>query len=152
MSVTIRIAGSADIHRIRAAYGVWRYNRAIRSEDTLWIAEHLRELIGAVRIASEHSTLVLRGMRVAELWRGQGIGSRMLRGVAAWLGRRECYCVPYVHLIEFYGQVGFSEVARTAAPQFLAERVAEYRQSALDVTIMMRALTGQQETSHQLWE
>jgi GNAT superfamily N-acetyltransferase len=80
----------------------------------------------------------LRGMRVAEEWRRHGIGSQILRAVADWLGKRQCYCVPYVHLVEFYSQIGFSEIAPVLAPAFLARRLAEYRGKALDVTIMAR--------------
>ena len=110
----------------------------MKAKDTAWLAEIADELIGIVRIAPENGTLVLRGMRIAEQWRRRGIGSRMLRVLAAWLGNRECYCVPYVHLVEFYQQIGFIEIATAATPSFLAERQAEYRRRALNVTIMVR--------------
>ena len=77
-------------------------------------------------------------MRIAEKWRRRGIGSQMLRFLDAWLGNRECYCVPYAHLVEFYGQIAFVEIAPAAAPPFLADRLAEYRRQALNVTIMVR--------------
>ena len=86
----------------------------------------------------ENNTLVLRGMRVAAQWRRHGIGGQMLWAIAVWLGKRECYCVPYVHLVEFYGQIGFVEIAPASAPSFLAERLAEYRRRSLNVTIMAR--------------
>lgn len=62
----------------------------------------------------------------------------MLRAIAAWLGNSECYCAPCIHLREFYGPIGFIEIARAAAPAFLAERFAEYQRRALNVTILSR--------------
>ena len=123
---------------ILAMYEKWNYKSALGNDDTIWIAEIAAEPIGVVRVASESETLVLRGMRVAAQWQRQGIGSQMLGAVAIWLGDRECYCVPYVHLVGFYGSIGFVEVAPSHAPSFLAERVASYRRGALNVTLMRR--------------
>jgi len=138
VSATIQIAQSSDLSRVIAAYETWGYRRGVAPGDTVWMAEAEGELIGVVRIAPENGTLVLRGMRIAEPWRRQGIGSAMLRVLEARLGKRECFCVPYSHLIEFYGQIGFVEMTASAAPAFLADRLAEYKRSGLDVTIMKR--------------
>jgi GNAT superfamily N-acetyltransferase len=138
ISVTIRIANSYDFDRILAAYKTWDYGGGIAPEDTAWLAEAADELVGLVRIAPENGTLVLRGVRIAEQWRRRGIGSQMLRVIAAWLGKRECYCIPYAHLVGFYRQTGFVETAPAAAPSFLASRVEGYRRRALNVTIMVR--------------
>jgi GNAT superfamily N-acetyltransferase len=135
--VVIRIARFDDISRIAAAYSEWGYGGGIVHSDTAWLAEVAGELIGVVRIASEHGTLVLRGMRIAEQWRRLGIGTRMLTTVGSWLGDRECYCVPYTHSVRFYGQIGFVEIATAAVPTFLSSRVAEYKHSSLDVVIMV---------------
>jgi N-acetylglutamate synthase-like GNAT family acetyltransferase len=138
MNITVRMAQSSDLNRILTAYDTWGYGGGMKAEDTAWLAEVANELIGIVRIAPENGTLVLRGMRIAEQWRRRGIGSRMLRVLAAWLGNRESYCVPYTHLVDFYGQIGFVEVAPAATPAFLAQRVAEYRRRSLNVTMMVR--------------
>ena len=138
MSVTIRIAHANDFNRILAAYQAWDYSAGMVPDDIAWLAEVADELVGVVRIAPESGTLVLRGMRIAEQWRRRGIGSQMLRIVSAWLGRRECYCIPYTHLIDFYGQIGFVETPPAAAPQFLASRLEEYLRRGLNVTIMAR--------------
>jgi GNAT superfamily N-acetyltransferase len=135
---TIRIAQASDFERIITAYETWGYKRGVAPGHTVWMAEAASELIGVVRIAPENGTLVLRGMRIAELWRMQGIGSAMLRALAAWLGERECFCVPYSHLIGFYGQIGFNEIAPAATPAFLADRLAEYKASGLDISMMVR--------------
>jgi GNAT superfamily N-acetyltransferase len=134
----IRIAQANELGRVLAAYRNWSYGRGIAPDDTTWIAEAEGELIGVVRIAPERSTLVLRGMRIAEPWQRRGIGSRMLNTIAGWLDGNECYCVPYSHLLDFYGQVGFVEITPSAAPDFLTARLAEYRRQALSVIIMKR--------------
>src|SRR5438132_14101076 len=97
----IRIGHSSDTNRILAAYEKWEYSGGVGQNDTVWIAETTDQLVGAVRVVSENGTLVLRGMRVADQWRGRGIGGQMLSAIAAWLGERECYCIPYVHLVGF---------------------------------------------------
>jgi GNAT superfamily N-acetyltransferase len=119
------------------------YRRKIRRKidpaDTVWIAERAGEAVGIVRIAAEHGTLVLRGMRIAEHARRQGLGTRMLQAIAEWLGHRECYCVPYAHLVGFYGQIGFAEIEPADAPPFLAQRLVDYRNEGLNAILMRRA-------------
>jgi hypothetical protein len=73
--VSIRIARSNDISRIATAYSEWRYGGGITPADTAWLADAAGELIGVVRVAPEHGTLVLRGMRIAEQWQRRGIGN-----------------------------------------------------------------------------
>jgi GNAT superfamily N-acetyltransferase len=137
--VSIRIARSNDISRIATAYSQWGYGGGITPADTAWLAEAAGELIGVVRVAPEHGTLVLRGMRIAEQWQRLGIGTRLLTAVGSWLDEgRKCYCVPYTHLVHFYGQIGFVEIATAAAPTFLSSRVAGYKHRSLDVLIMVR--------------
>ncbi len=104
------------------------------------LAETLDGLAGVVRVAPEHGTLVLRGMQVAAPWRGRGIGKQLLQVVATWLGERQCYCVPYAHLTQFYGQIGFADEASVGVPEFLASRVDDYRKRGLDVRLMVRLL------------
>ncbi len=121
--VAVRIAQLSDIGRVVDAYRAWGYRHGVSPEDTIWLAEDGEQLIGVVRIAAENGTFVLRGMRIAEAWRGRGIGTQMLSVLAAWLGNRECFCVPYDHLTAFYGQIGFVEIAPEVAPGFLAARL-----------------------------
>jgi GNAT superfamily N-acetyltransferase len=114
------------------------YRRTIDPADTVWLAEGAEDTVGIVRVADEHGTLVLRGMRIAERARRQRLGTRMLQAIAEWLGERECYCVPYPHLVGFYRQIGFEALELVTSPAFLAERVAEYRRSGQDAMLMHR--------------
>jgi GNAT superfamily N-acetyltransferase len=136
--IQIRIARSDEHGRVRDVYTALGYRRKIDPADTVWLAETGDETVGIVRVAAEQGTLVLRGMRVAEHARLQRLGTRMLEAIAEWLQGRECYCVPYPHLVGFYGQIGFAMVEPAAAPAFLAERAAEYRRSGQEAILMRR--------------
>ena len=95
----IRIARPDEHSRVLAVYAALGYRRSINPADTVWLAETAEETVGIVRVAEEQGTLVLRGMRIAEHARRQRLGTRMLEAIAEWLQDRECYCVPYPHLV-----------------------------------------------------
>jgi GNAT superfamily N-acetyltransferase len=134
----IRIARPDEHSRVLSIYAAFGYRRTIDPADTVWLAESAADEVGIVRVAAEQGTLVLRGMPIAEHARRQRLGTRMLEAIAEWLQDRECYCVPYPHLVGFYGQIGFNVFEPTAAPAFLAERVAEYRRSGQEAILMRR--------------
>jgi len=142
--IQIRIAGHDEYSRVLSVYATQGYRRTIDPADTVWLAETAEGAVGIVRVAAEHGTLVLRGMRIVEQARRQRLGTRMLQAIAEWLGDRECYCVPYAHLVGFYGQIGFAALELAAAPAFLAERVAEYRRSGQEAILMHREIARKQ--------
>ena len=118
-----------DLPRIRRYYERWQYRGDVRSDDTVLIVEHEGGIIGVVRLAPEHGTTVLRGMRVEPGFQRQGIGTGLLGAASAEL-KGPCYCIPYAHLTGFYGQIGFQVLDPRTAPDFLAERLAGYRARA----------------------
>lgn len=77
-------------------------------------------------------------MQVAPAARGRRIGTQLLRAFVSRLAGRECYCTPYSHLVEFYGRAGFEPCREDAAPAFLRDRLARYRDEGLDVLLMRR--------------
>lgn len=138
MTVT-RTAHSEEFGRVVGFYRDNDYGPAISPSDAIVVAENDRTLCGAVRLCEEHDTLVLRGMRVCEGMRRQGIGSLVLQAAETIIGERECFCIPYRHLRAFYGRIGFVKIEATEAPPFLRDRCAEYRRVyGLDVIIMRR--------------
>ena len=137
----IRIARPDEYSRVLTVYAALGYRRTIDPADTVWLAESADHAVGIVRVAAGQGTLVLRGMRVAENARRQRLGTRMLEAIADWLQDRECYCVPYPHLVGFYGQIGFTVIEPAAAPLFLAERLADYQRNGEDVILMRRRET-----------
>jgi GNAT superfamily N-acetyltransferase len=136
--VTIRAAAPEEYERARAAYSTWGYDGGVAPDDVVYLAQHGTDLVGLVRRTREHGVTMLRGMQVAPAWRRRRIGSRLLRTFVEDLHGEECYCVPYTHLISFYGAAGFGAVREDAAPAFLRERLAAYRGRGLDVLIMRR--------------
>jgi hypothetical protein len=123
--------------RLYEAHG---YTGGATADDVLFVAESLDELVGVVRRTVEHGTTMLRGMQVATAHQRRGIGTRLLWGFVADLPAGvDCLCVPYAHLVGFYGAVDFELLSEDDAPAFLRERAAGYRARGLDVVIMRRA-------------
>lgn len=144
--ISIRRARSDEFGLVRHFYSEEGYGGTVTSAAAVFVAETEAdtgdELVGVVRLELEHGLWVLRGMNVRRMQQRQGVGTSLLHALVATLGDRECYCIPYVHLRQFYGQAGFAEIPLDAAPEFLCARSDEYRARGFDVTIMHRAATG----------
>jgi GNAT superfamily N-acetyltransferase len=139
-AVRVRVAHPREHARARAAYDAWGYDGGVHPADTVLVAEEEPggELVGVVRLTLEEGTRMLRGMQVAPRAQRRGVGTQLLRALVARLGRESCYCVPYAHLVDFYGRAGFAEQPLAGAPAFLVERLARYRGEGLAVTLMRR--------------
>jgi GNAT superfamily N-acetyltransferase len=135
----VRTARPDEFDRVRAVYLEWGYGGGVETSDLVFLAESAEELLGLVRRTLEGGTVMLRGMRVAPEARGQGVGTTLLKEFVAALGEQECYCIPYTHLIDFYGREGFTVRSSEMAPDFLADRLVKYQESGFDVVIMHRA-------------
>ena len=116
-----------DIPRALNFYADRQYGAGIRPEDAVFLAEHGGEVVGIVRLAAEEGVIVLRGMQVDPRCQGQGIGRRLLLTVAQELDGRECFCIPYAHLVEFYRGIGFQVIEPAKVPTFLRLRLAAYQ-------------------------
>ena len=127
MSIEIRRAMAEDISRALNFYAEWRYGGEIRLEDAVLLAERDGELVGIVRLAAEEGMVVLRGMQVHPRFQRQGIGKRLLATVAHELDGRGCFCIPYAHLVGFYGGIGFHVIEPAKAPIFLRLRLERYQ-------------------------
>lgn len=102
-------------------------------------AREFGQIVGIVRLAWEDNVLVLRGMMVARSHRRRGIGTQMLRELGKHIAaRRECFCLPYSWLQDFYGQLGFVAIDDSAAPLHLQERLAANRKKQPLTIVMMR--------------
>src|SRR5207244_11618775 len=71
--------------------------------------------------------VVLRGMQVHPRFQRQGIGKRLLETVAQERDGKGCFCIPYPHLVGFYGGIGFHVMEPAKAPTFLRLRLEKYR-------------------------
>ncbi|WP_148717260.1 GNAT family N-acetyltransferase [Chitinolyticbacter meiyuanensis] len=127
MAPILRAAREQDWPAIRALYAAGDYAGTIASSDAAFVACQGDEIVGVVRLATEHDTAVLRGMQIHADHRGRGIGRALLGYFVASVAERDCYCIPYPHLLAFYGAAGFVELDEAAAPDFLVQRLAGYR-------------------------
>jgi GNAT superfamily N-acetyltransferase len=134
----IRIADDAERSQLADLYKRWGYRAGIAPTDTVYVAEQEERIVGMVRRTLENGTTLLRGMQVDPEYQRRGIGSQLLQCFVNDLAMRDCYCIPYSHLTSFYEQGGFA-VTANVAPNFVIERMNQYRLNGLDVLIMRRA-------------
>jgi GNAT superfamily N-acetyltransferase len=106
----------------------------------VFLAECDGELVGIVRLAAEEGVIVLRGMQVHPRFQRQGIGRKILATVAQELDGRDCFCIPYAHLVGFYRGIGFDVIEPAKAPTFLRLRLESYlnRREGKEYLIMHR--------------
>jgi N-acetylglutamate synthase-like GNAT family acetyltransferase len=103
-----------------------------RSSDLFFAAFVEQSIVGVCRFCVEEETPMLRSMIIKSDFRSHKIGSKVLRSFAEYLdknGFRSTYCIPYVHLRSFYGQIGFEMIDERDAPAFLQERIQSYREN-----------------------
>jgi predicted N-acetyltransferase YhbS len=133
--VTIREGIESDVERVNDFYGGQRRNRDAETADFLLLAESDNAVVGAVRLCQVQGYLMLRGMLIERDHRRKGLGTQMLRHLEKHLRDQDCYCVPFAHLIPFYGVIGFQIVADDALPDFFRERLAKYQHNLNDPKI-----------------
>jgi GNAT superfamily N-acetyltransferase len=150
MLIEVRRAMAEDISRAVNFYAERRYGGGIRPEDAVLLAEHDGELVGIVRLTAEEGVVVLRGMQVHPRFQRQGIGKRLLATIAHELGGRGCFCIPYAHLVGFYGGIGFHVIEPAKAPTFLRLRLERYQDRADGNEYLIMRREGVQEASRQV--
>jgi N-acetylglutamate synthase-like GNAT family acetyltransferase len=133
----IRKASQSDARAIGELYASLSPNIRIEEEIQV-IAEEDGTAIGIVRLVEEEGALVLRGMNVREDYQRQGIGTQMLVEVEKHIGERECYCLPFPYLENFYGMIGFEKIGVDQVPKFLAQRLERYISMGMDMILMRR--------------
>ena len=124
--------------QVAAFYKTAGYGAKIAHTDVTLAAKCRGELVGVVRLCDEDGVIVLRGMQVAPAFQRQGVGRTLLEHCAPYLDRNVAYCLPYDHLVQFYGQAGFQPAATTGLPPFLVQRLASYIVSGHKVVAMRR--------------
>ena len=135
----IELAETTDLAAVQSFYTSVGYGGGVQPSDRLLVSWVEQSIVAAARLCTEGGTLVLRGMYVAELRRGRGIGSRLLKSISDAIGSSECWCIPYAHLTGFYSRIGFQVCEGETIPPFLAERRERYTESGRKVVIMKRS-------------
>jgi predicted N-acetyltransferase YhbS len=125
-----------DIEDAKSLYKKVAYGGEVKSDDHIFLARIDNQLVGVVRLCPEMGVLVLRGMQVLPSFQQQGIGSQLLQRCSHHLSRQSCYCLPWSHLRDFYGRIGFQEISSMKAPCFLRERLQNYVDREMDVILM----------------
>ena len=136
--MTIREGLPEELDRVRASYAEWGYTGGVSRADVVLVAESGGQLLGLVRRTREFETVMLRGMHVAPDFQRRSVGTRLLEAFVTALNGAECYCVPYAHLVDFYGRQGFELESIKNAPRFLTERLAQYRAKGIEAVLMRR--------------
>lgn len=135
---TTRVADTTDQAQVLAAYAAWDRVRTVSPEDVIYLLELGPELVGIVRRTYEHDVILLRGMCITPERRCQGLGLMLLESFVHGLNGADCYCLPYTHLTNFYGKVGFVTVPESSIPPFLQKRLIGYRERGHSVLAMCR--------------
>jgi GNAT superfamily N-acetyltransferase len=136
--IHVRVGGTADREAVARFYVQEGYTVALADTERYVLAEDDGRLVGVVRQSDDGDFTILRTMHVMAAQRGKGIGQRMLASFEPLALARDCYCLPYAGLVDFYGRIGFALVVHSAAPPKLQRRVAGYQAAGLDVVLMQR--------------
>ena len=134
----IKIARAAALSELAAFYHVAGYGGSVSPEDQVVYAVEKGRTIGVGRLSKEEGVFVIRGMRVLKEHRRRGAGRAILDLLVSKGNSLNCYCIPYSSLRPFYSAYGFDEIAPAEAPDFLRDRLENYRNRGLDVVILRR--------------
>ena len=140
MKILFTARSNETLDAINSFYEIAGYNGKVTDDDKVFLAKSGESILGAVRIAKENQSNVLRGMFIHPEHRGTGIGLSFLSILPEYLNRlqKPCYAIPHDHLLNFYGTIGFTEVTSDEIPSFLNERLRDYRNRGLKVTLIKR--------------
>lgn len=112
----------------------------IGPNDMLVIAKDKAKICGCVRLCQEEENFTLRSMLVREDYRHLGIGKQILLRFESLINELHVpssYCIPYSHLENFYGMIGFRKIIEETAPIFLQNRIASYRTKRPDSSFII---------------
>lgn len=141
--VEVRTAnGSAAKAQMNSFYeSVGSLGRA-RDEDLFFIAYKDGLIAGCVRYCVESKLPMLRTMMVAREFRNNGVGRALLKSFEEFLEEhsvRNTYVIPFEHLENFYGSIGFKKVTGIQIPTYLKDRLELYKSSGKQYICMHRS-------------
>lgn len=112
-----------------------------RHSDLFFAAFLEDTIVGVCRFCIEENTPLLRSMIIHAPLRSQKIGAKILESFVLYLDTnnfRPTYCIPYGHLENFYGRIGFKMVTEENSPAFLQKRIQDYRKNSSNTYMIMR--------------
>ena len=134
----VTVASTSELPEVAAFYATCGYGGGISQADTVLVSRICGQLVGVVRLCPQEGVVVLRGMQVHPAFRRQGVGSRLLSACIPFLNAGRTFCLPYTHLVSFYGGAGFGIVEPSELPAFLAARLSSYLARGQQVLAMCR--------------
>jgi GNAT superfamily N-acetyltransferase len=134
----VRVAASSEHDVLTALYRTWGYRAGIAPDSIVYAATLDGQTVGLVRRTIEEGVTMLRGMFIHPEFRRRGVGAELLAGFVADLPDVDCLCVPFTHLVSFYGRGGFAVIPETSAPDFLRARLGLYRAEGHEMLVMRR--------------
>ena len=134
----IHSAKASEIGDLATFYRITEYGGLVAPADQVVYSTEEGRIVGAGRLSEEKNVLVLRGMRVLSEHRGTGVGKAILDLLVIEGRSRDCYCIPYRYLKQFYADKGFDKISPSEAPDFLHDRFEAYRARGLDVILMRK--------------
>lgn len=137
--IAIAEASGPGRQAVAQLYAQAGYGAPIEARDRVMAATLGRQLVGAVRLCSEHGVMVLRGMQVRKGFQRLGTGSRLLEACLPWLDRGVAFCLLHAHLTGFYGTAGFEVIGAGELPAFLVRRMASHLAQGQNVVAMRRS-------------
>ena len=133
---------ASEVSDLATFYRITDYGGSVAPGDIVVCAREEGRIIGAGRLSEEEGVLVLRGMRILREQRGRGVGKAILDSLVIEGSSRDCYCIPYSYLRQFYAAKGFDDITPSEAPNFLCDRFRDYRARGLDVILMRKKPIG----------
>ncbi len=137
--IKTRAAVEADLPQIQERYAIWGHAFAYLLNDQTFVAEANGRIVGAIRLAFEEATFVVRSLFVLKKYRRQGIAKALLAIVETELGYSAAYCLPFPEQQELFSSIGFEPVAALTAPQFLLARKESLCENNQEVIILKRS-------------
>jgi N-acetylglutamate synthase-like GNAT family acetyltransferase len=134
----LQLASKENLVAINQFYVACGYQGSATQDDQVVAALRGKSLVGCMRISRQQDTQVIRGMQVRGKYQYQGIGRAMMNKALELLNDDACYCVPFVHLVNFFTSYGFREIDPQSAPDFLMQRLNVYRGMGQKMVLMRR--------------
>jgi GNAT superfamily N-acetyltransferase len=93
---------------------------------------------GCVQVEKIHGIRMLRGRYLQKKLQSKGFGTLLIKHIEPVLNEATSYCLPFAHLSEFYGQIGFEKIPCESLPDFLITRFKKYQEMGHKIIAMKR--------------
>ncbi|WP_396588946.1 GNAT family N-acetyltransferase [Bermanella sp. R86510] len=124
-----------NFRAVNKFYRSQKHKGSASGNDIVYVAYNEDELVGAVRLVPYDNYYWLRGLYIASVLRNQGIGHTLMMHASEHT-RWPIYCFPYKHLINFYRQVDYVQLAPEQLPNALQQLYQRHQQKSDNIAAM----------------